>query len=92
MDNIKNILSSRMNQNGLKKPLEAAKIVFLANSIDNRFQAKKYKNKTLFCEVDKPKDMVELKLHTQLFIKEINSKINQKLIERIVWRLKRSDF
>lgn len=86
MDNLGDLLNKRMRQKGLAGPLEASKIVFLANQLDISFKAVKLKNKILYCEVINPKDALKLKIDTSKYIEAINTKIRHKVVDKIVWR------
>lgn len=87
MDKFKDLLNKRMESRGLVKPLEAARVVFLVNSKYSHFVCKKFQNRTLYCEVENNEDLIILKQKEQEYIKQINQLLEQKLVNKIIWRL-----
>ncbi len=91
MDKFDDLMRKRIKRNGLFDSLEAARIVFIANVNSEGFRAIKFKNKTLYCEVENPNNMIYLRMKHNQIMQKINKKLNKQLIEKIIFRLKREN-
>ncbi len=84
MEPINKIINKRVNQLGLQKTLQAARIVAIANTLGNdRYEAICYSRNVLTVNCSNGLIAQELQCDHQQMIKSLNQKLGEPLVHRV---------
>lgn len=84
MENLKRTLEKRFRVLGILEPILASRICRLANQIaKGQFQASKFRNGVLYVKVPNSSFAQQVQLKERSWLREINQKLGQDLVQRI---------
>lgn len=84
MENLKRTLEKRFRVLGILEPILAVRICATANQIaKGQFQASKFRNGVLYVKVPNSSFAQQVQLTQRSWLREINQKLGQDLVQRI---------